>query len=232
MAYTSATSRYYNYLNGLDYYNFILSLEKELNSNPDRIYKKLLSIREKAFMCNKQNMDILFAGNIATLDKFKSAMASFTGKFISSSFMKEEYDLPRPARREAIVFNSPVQYLFVNGSLTANDVPISPKGKVISTILNNLMLTPEIRLKGGAYGGSSAFINNNYVVYTYRDSNFVNSLNVIGATDEFLSAISPYMTKETLESYILSIFASLDQSEGELDNAMNTLVDKYINPMN
>ena len=227
MAYTSARYRIYNYLEGLDYYNFILSLEKDIASNPTEVYHKLLLIRAKAFTYNKNNMLVLFAGDVDALDKFKTAMPTFTDELLDSNYPKEAYDLPIPAKREAIAINSPVQYVCVNASLVDNGVPMSNKGLVITTILNNLMLTPEIRLKGGAYGVSATMADNSYIVYTYRDSNYVNSLNVIGATDEFLSTIVPYMTEETLESYILSLFGTVNQSSGEINDAMNRLIEKY-----
>ena len=111
--------------------------------------------------------------------------------------------------------------------MSNNEVPNSSKGEVITTVLNNLMLVPEIRLKGGAYGVGASFMDDSYVVYTYRDSNFVNSLNVIGATDEFLVAVAPYLTDESLESYILSLFGSVNQSAGEINDAINDLESKY-----
>ncbi|NLZ83080.1 MAG: hypothetical protein GX915_05395, partial [Clostridiales bacterium] len=77
MAYTSAVYRMYNYLNGLDYYNFILSLEKDIASNPTDVFNKLMVIRAKAFTYNKNNMLVLFAGDGNALDKFKTAMPSF-----------------------------------------------------------------------------------------------------------------------------------------------------------
>lgn len=227
LAYTSAKYRLVNYLNGLDYYKFVLSLEKDIASNPNDVYYKLLAVRAKAFTFNKNSMQVLFAGDLTSLEKFKSNLPEFTGKLYDTGLIKAKYTLPVPAKREALVINSPVQYLSVNASLTENEAPISNKGLVISTILNNLMLTPEIRLKGGAYGVAATFADNNYLVYTYRDSNFVNSLNVIGATDEFLTAILPYMTKETLESYILSLFGTVNQSSGEINDAMNVLIEKY-----
>lgn len=227
LAYTSASTRLYNYLTGLDYYNFILSLEKKLNSDPTDVYYKLLSVRAKAFTYNKDTMTVLFAGDSDSLEKYEKALPEFTGKFKATEFPKQKYELPVPAKREAITIDSTVQYVAVNASLTPNGVPMSYKGYVISAILNNLMLTPEIRLKGGAYGVSASIADNSYFVATYRDSNYVNSLNIIGGTDEFLNSIVPYMTEETLESYLLSLLSSVNQSNGEISDAMSTLVSKY-----
>ena len=225
LAYTSARYRIINYLNGLDYYNFIVSLEDKITSDSSDIFDKLNGIRSKVF--NKEDMQFLYAGDSNALDKFKSAMPKFTEKLTDTSYLDKKYTYPRPAKREAIMINSPVQYLCVNASLSKSDVPMSYKNLVVSTVLNNLLLTPEIRLRGGAYGVSATFADNNYLVYTYRDSNFVNSLNVIGSTDEFLKSIIPYLTAETIESYIMSLFGSVNQSSGEINDAMQVLIEKY-----
>lgn len=227
LAYTSDSYRIYNYINGLDYYDFILSLEKELDSNPKDVYYKLLAVRSKALTYNKNNMNALYAGDGNALDKFKDAMPTFTGKFIEGSFSDSKYEFSLPARREAISINSQVQYVCVNASLSENEVPNSAKGNVISVLLNNLMLVPEIRLKGGAYGVSASFSDYNYFVVTQQDTNFVNTLNIIGATDEFLTAITPYITEDILDSYLLSLLGSFNQSYGEINDAMNALLRVY-----
>lgn len=227
LAYSSAKYRLMNYLYGLDYYNFVLSLEKDIENDPVKAYHKLFIVRAKAFRHNKDRLSVLFAGDSDAIDKFKASMPSFTSKFSEGRFAAETYTLPAPAKREAILINSPVQYVCANASLSNNEVPYSTKGQVISTILNNLLLTPEIRLKGGAYGVGATILDDNYLVYTYRDSNFVNSLNIISATDEFLLSIEPYMTKETLDSYILSLLGSVNQSSGEINDALNVIREKY-----
>ncbi|HKL80653.1 MAG TPA: hypothetical protein VJ888_09505, partial [Mobilitalea sp.] len=224
LAYTSASYRYANYLNGLDYYQFIMSLEKQITSEPSKVVEKIEAIREKAF--NKSNLTVLFAGDTSALKKFKSSMTDFTTKLPDETYPKADYTLPRPERREALVINSSVQYLVVNSSLSKSHVPSSGKGVVITTMLNNLMLTPEIRLKGGAYGVAAMIEGNNYATYTYRDSNFMNSLATIGATDEFLQAVIPYMTEEALESYKLSAYASASMSSGEINDALIALINK------
>ena len=225
MAYTSASYRFYNYLYGLDYYHFILSLEKQITTEPAKVAEKLKAIREKAF--NKNNLDILFAGDSSAETKFKSSLNGFTNKMPNKSYQNATYSLPVPSKREAFVTNSTVQYVVVNGSLSKSQVPSSGKGTVITSMLNNLMLTPEIRLKGGAYGVSAAFENDNYVTFTYRDSNYVNSLTTIGGTDVFLKTVLPYITEDILESYKLSAYAAASMSSGELNSALRSLLGMY-----
>lgn len=220
-AYTSPTYQYYNYFIGLDYYNFVLDLEKQLQSDPAKVAAKIEEVRTKAF--TKNNLTVLFAGDTDAQQKYAAAMPKFTQLLPDKTYTKADYTLPKPAKKEALTINSTVQYVCVNGSLTANNTAISGKSSVIANLLNNLMLTPEIRLKGGAYGVSASFSNNSYNVYTYRDTNYVNSLTTIGGTDEFLKTIAGSATEDSLESYKLSAYASETASKGELYDAFNSL---------
>lgn len=224
LAYTSPTYRYVNYIRGLDYYNFVLSLEKQLKDNPAAVAEKIEAVRAKAF--NKNNLTILFAGNTVAQEKYAAAMPEFTKKLPDVTYPKADYTLPIPAKREALTINSTVQYVCVNAALSANNVPISGKSEVITGLLNNLMLTPEIRLKGGAYGAYAYTTANTYYAYTYRDANYANSLITIGGTDEFLKALSGLITENELESYKLSAYSYLTPSLGEIDEAIAALSEK------
>jgi Zn-dependent M16 (insulinase) family peptidase len=221
LAYTSKVYRLINYITGLDYYKFILALEEQIKADPVKVAEKLEAIRTKAF--NKSNLTILFAGNESAQQKFTASVAEFTKALPDMSYPKESYSLPVPARREALAINSTVQYISVNSSFTDSNVPQSGKMSVITTLLNNLMLIPEIRLKGGAYSVSAGAGNDNYNVITYRDGNYVNSLKVIGATDEFLKSLAPYMTEDALESYKLTAFAAVSPVTNELVDAISSL---------
>ncbi len=222
LAYTSLAYRYANYITGLDYYNFVIALEDKLASDPAAVAKKLAEVRTKAF--NKGNLTVLFAGNTDTKMSFTASLTDFTKQLPDQTYEKAEVKLPVPDKREALATNTTVQYVGANSALAANGVPYSGKMDVINNILNSLMLVPEIRLKGGAYGAGAVADTDNYYVYTYRDSNFVNSLKVIGTTDEFLKSVTPYLTEDTLESYKLSAFATASPVTNELIDAIQTLI--------
>ena len=52
-----------------------------------------------------------YLGDSDAIDKFKASMPSFTSKFSEGRFA-ETYTLPAP-KREAILINSPVQYVCI-----------------------------------------------------------------------------------------------------------------------
>lgn len=220
-AYSTPSYRYVNYLEGLDYYNFVIALEKQLQTNPGEVVEKIESVRTKAF--NKNNLTILLAGNSTAKNNFVASVGTLTNKLPDVTYPKAEYALPTPAKREAFTGDLTVQYLLVNAPLLENGVPDSGKNQVVANVLDNLFLVPEIRLKNGAYGVGSEFNINNYTVYTYRDGTYASSLSTIGTTDEFLKSLDDDMTQDVLETYKLAAYASETNSVGELNSALNVL---------
>lgn len=220
-AYTSQYYKYADYFNGLSYYNFVMDLEKQLKTNPTEVSNKIEAIRTKAF--NKNNLTIMLAGNPTAKDKFVASMETLTQKLPSVSYPKAVYTLPTPAKREAYTSDLSVQFLATNAPLLENDVPISGKSDVFANVLDNLMLIPEVRLKGGAYGVGASFYENNYLVYTYRDNTYATSLNTIGNTHEFLENLSTNLTQNVLDTYKLAAYGNATQITGELTGALEDL---------
>jgi len=223
-AYSNEDVRYTNYLEGLDYYHFLLKMQKDIKENPDEVVKKLQAVKEKAF--NKGNCEVYFAGNEKSQKAFEKELPGCIKKLGDKEFEKSVYQLPVPAKREAIQINGSVQYVVSNSSLSKNNIGQSGKGIVVGAILDNLYMIPEIRLKGGAYGAGASFENDAYSNYSYRDSNFVNTLKVMDGTDEFLDNINSSMNQSMLDSYILSTFATYKREYGELLGASIALTYK------
>ena len=133
MAYDNLYNRYQSYLLGIDYNNFIIKLEKEYNENPQKVMDKIKSVRDKAF--SKKNLTVLFSGNDESKNKFNNELESFINKFNDNSYEKASYDLPVPARREALTTNMDVQYMSVNSSLKNLNLTGEGKFYVLSKLL-------------------------------------------------------------------------------------------------
>ena len=57
--------RYDSYLSGLDYYDFLIHTQKQLQEDPDTVTKKLMSIRDA--LNNRKNAVAIFAGNESSI---------------------------------------------------------------------------------------------------------------------------------------------------------------------
>lgn len=226
MAYDNLYNRYQNYLMGIDYHNFILQLEKDYNENPQKVMDKIKEVRDKAF--SKNNLTVLFGGNDEAKSKFNNELGSFVDNFGDKTYEKASYNLPVPERREALTTNIDVQYMTVNSNL--NNLNITDEGRfyVLSKLLNERLLIPQLRLNGGAYGVNASVSGKDFNIYTFRDNDFSNSLNVINSTDEYMKSVMPELTDASLDSYIISTYAEENSPQGELTGAVNTL-NNYMN---
>ena len=226
MAYDNLYNRYQNYLIGIDYHNFILQLEKDYNENPQKVMDKIKEVRDKAF--SKNNLTVLFGGNDEARSKFNNELGNFLGNLGDKTYEKASYNLPVPERREALTTNIDVQYMTVNSNL--NNLNITGEGKfyVLSKLLNERFLIPELRLNGGAYGVNASVSGKDFNIYTFRDNDFSNSLNVINSTDEYMKSVMAELTDAALDSYIISTYAEENSPQGELTGAIDTL-NNYMN---
>lgn len=226
LANANETYQLMNYLTGLDYYHFILSLEKELEVDEKAVIQKIEKIRNKMF--GKSNLTVLFAGGKQSQKQYLQELPNFITKLSDKQYKKATYTLPLPEKKEAFITNTSVQYMVASTGLKENDITYHGRQKVVSSLLTNLLLIPEIRLKGGAYGAEATFLEKAYFAYTYRDSNFVQSLTTIQASGEFLNQISPMLTQEDLDNYIISTFATANLSQSELAGASSRMYDQYL----
>lgn len=218
-------ARYIDYFNGIEYYKFLFKLEKEFNENPNAVYDKLQSIVNKAF--NKNNLTVLVAGNKESQNEVKQDLTYLTSKLNNNYYDKVKQELPIPAKREAITTNTDVSYTMITSSLEKSDVEYNSKYKVLSKILDDKVLIPELRLKGGSYSMNSQCLDNNFYYYVYRDSDFLNSLKVINNAGNYIKDINAQMDNTSLENYVISAFAEENYPIGEMSNA-SYMLNRYL----
>ena len=214
-AYDNMYYRYDSYLNGLEYYNFILSLEENFEKNPEDVVKKIKQVRMKAF--NKSNLTVLFAGDSKVQKQFKTDLNEFIEELPDKKYKKASYDLPKPLKREAIIIDSDAQYIAVNTDIKNNS---NGKFKVLSTILNDRYLIPQLRFNGGAYDIEGKIDDKSYNINIWRDINYNNSLDVLSKMNKYdLKNIDDNI----LDNYKIASLAAEDMSEGEITGAYNAL---------
>lgn len=222
-AYNNIGARYNMLLSGIDYNEFIENLEKDYKTNPQSVLDKLKAVREKAL--GKKNLTVLFAGNKEGQDVLKDSLSNLTNNLSDKSYEKAVVDLPIPARREAFTTNSSVQSMYINSSLKNAGVSNNGRLNVLSKLLNEKLLLPQIRLNGGAYTVGSDVGNGLFTAYTARDKDYYNSMKVICESGQYMKDTLPEITPEILDNYIISTFAGMNAPEGELSGAVSALID-------
>lgn len=102
--------------------------------------------------------------------------------------------------------------------------PDSPALRILANFIDEKLIHPEIREKGGAYGGSAFFlpVDGVFACSSYRDPSFERSLNVMRTVGEW--AVSQTLTDEALQEMKLSIFKYVDSPISVRDEGMMEFV--------
>ena len=226
MGYYSPLYRYYSYFNSFDYYAFLEEAEAMMAEKPADVISKLESIQK--YFHNRTNAAMLYAGSTEGIAVNEPLAKAFVAKLDEEEIKSVDYDLPAPARREALIVDSNVQY---NG-LVADYATMEMDGytgdlDAVSSILSDSYLYPMLRDQYGAYGVMTGFITDSgaYVV-SYRDPNVKETFEVYDGISAFVKDLE--MDQDELDGYILSSYAYYAKAEGELSGAKAAAIDALI----
>ena len=219
--------RYNDYLNGLEYYQFLLKLEKDFKENKTAVINQLIAVRDKAF--SREDMTLMFTGNSSSMAKFNQAKDTFIAKFPQIKTEPVSHEFPVLAKKEAWIANSDAQYVIWGSSLKDANVTYDGSMITMTSLLNDGYLIPTIRFNGGAYTVGADIDEKFMQVFSYRDLNYVNSLEAIDQMDDYMAQVSDSITKETLDSYIVASFAQYSVPKGALAEASSALYQKLAN---
>lgn len=202
-SYFSPMFKYREMLSGLDYLRFIQKLEKAYTEDARSVGDKMAEVAAKVF--NKNNMVIGIAADEADKQACMDALKDYLGKLPADKQERGHFDMKVEQLNEGVQVTSEVNYVVQGGDLkSATDKPDGAV-RLLSNILDNMYLYPELRAKAGAYGAYSLVDNyGNFVVYSYRDPNIGNTLDVYKGIPDFLENLD--IPQELLEQLIIGYF--------------------------
>lgn len=210
-------------LNGLDYIRFIQDLDDNFEDNSAQVLAKLEEIRSLIF--NQANLIIGIAANETDFPELRSNLEKYVSRIPDIENENQKFDVPVVKLNEGIEINSDSNYVIKSFDLNNNLEEIDGSKNVLSLVLDNLYLYPELRAKGGAYGAYSIVDNyNNFVVYSYSDPNVRETINVYDNIGNFLENLD--LNEEELAQIIIGYFKAYPIPGRD---AANNAVYRYIN---
>lgn len=220
MALTGAAAKYDNYVNGLEYYNFLVQLEQYMQQDPGAVLAEIEAVHK--LVANRTNMIVIFAGNEKGIRVFEENIGTLTNALPAEVIVPQDYSvLPAPAQKEGIVIDTLVQYNMLSASHDKIGVEYNGKYIPILLMLEDTYLTPVLRYRNGVYTVLSRYSNNALMVLTYRDPNIKETFDVFAGIPGYLRTVG--ITQEELDRYILSAFGSGIVPSGELSSAFEYL---------
>lgn len=207
---------YSNYIDGLDYYNFLSEAEAMLQDDPQALLDKLEEVR--ALLNNKQNAIVLYASNEDGMQVFDDHKSLLLSDIPAEPIEAAAYAFDKPAMSEALVVDSSIQYNMLHISLEELGIDYSAKLQTLRTLLYDGFLTPQIRHSIGAY--DTITISNKYglTFSSYRDPSIADTFAVFGRMADY--AATAEITQEDIDRYTLSVYSSYATPTGELSGAL------------
>ncbi|MCK5883950.1 MAG: insulinase family protein [Bacteriovoracaceae bacterium] len=186
---------------------------------------KLKALGQKLF--SKSNLQILSVGQSSALDMIKSEVAGLiTSLPLGSEAGSDSLEFESKMYKEAWTTTTPVSYVakaFKVPNMCDDD---GAKLRVLSEVLRAGHLHPEIREKGGAYGGMSSYNgkSGSFNLLSYRDPHLKRTRGVYEDILEYLK--SGKTTQVEVDEFIISIFGGLDTPSGPYSNCAGEFSEK------
>ncbi len=231
---------------GISYYEKLCDVLNDFDEKSDITLKKLKDYYEK--IVNSNDMIVSIINEQESANKFfdklqKSLIAKMNTKDINIKSSPTKFF----KLKEAYKTSSNVNYVVKSADLKKYGFEYNSKITVLTNILNTSFLYNEVRAKGGAYGvGMSVSLNGILYVYSYRDPNIKNTIDIYDQIDKFVENMSfdekemkqfiigtvnqfnPPMTTFTKGSRSINMYLSgrtIEDYENYLENMLHTTVD-------
>ena len=220
LARTEPVYAYTSYLSGLDYFAFLNEVSQMMKDDPDAVISKLQEVQQS--LKNRSNAIMVFAGDPDLFDLAAEQTDAFLHKLDNKPITPAVYNFDVPAKREALIIDSTVQYNciiapFDNMGLNGYTADLD----AVKSLLVDAYLIPQLREKYGVYSPMHEFTEYGGYLLSYSDPNITETFDVYEALPDFLES---YETDQAaLDGYILSSYSYLAGTDGELFGAISAV---------
>ncbi len=181
-SYDSQCGKYKN-LNYIPFYQFISDLDKNFDKNSDEVIKNLEEVGKMVF--NKNNLIVSYTGDKTNYNDFEKSFRGFEKNIKVNNLPVQKYEFDDSTKNEAFIIPSKVQYVAKAGNFKKLGYENSGKLAVLEKVLSRY-LSKEIRIKGGAYGGNAMITDSSVMLYSYRDPNLKETIEVFNGAGNYL----------------------------------------------
>ena len=206
----------------MDYWD---KLSKYTDEEMDALVKKFEGFR--GIMLNKTNTVLTVMGNSENILRSAALGYKLISGFDDTVRESVDYaarigDLPL---HTAVITGGNVVFNFAAADLEAAGYEKYDGGlRVITHIIDDKLLYPELRVKNSAYGGySGLFGDYTFGCYSYRDPKVAETFAVYETVGDFLREAE--ISEAELEGYITSVYGDLTRPIGPLSAALKGISD-------
>ncbi|KAL3515262.1 hypothetical protein ACH5RR_022164 [Cinchona calisaya] len=196
-------------MGGISYLEYLRSLEEKVDNEWPEIASSLGEIRSSLFSRDSCLINLTADGkNLTSAEKYISKFLDLLPH--SSPVESFAWSTRLPSTNEAIVIPTQVNYVGKAANLYETGYQLKGSAYVISKYISNTWLWDRVRVSGGAYGGFCDFDTHSGVFsfLSYRDPNFLKTLDVYDGTSDFLRQLE--MDDDCLTKAIIGTIGDVD----------------------
>ena len=209
--------RYSTYMHDLEYYEFLGQAQALIESDPAAAVAKLQSIQ--AYFNNRTNAVTMFAGSADSIALNRQAADAFLASLDSRPIEPAAYDLPVPAKSEALVIDSGIQFNMLAADYEALGLEgyTGDMNAALSAVTDTFLI-PLLRDQYGVYTPMQQALDpGGILTFTDRDPNVAETYQMLQTLPELVAGMD--MDQDTLNGYIMNAYSALAMPQGELAGA-------------
>ncbi|MDR1924361.1 MAG: insulinase family protein [Planctomycetaceae bacterium] len=207
-SYFSAYNLYKEKIGGIDYYRFLVDLERRFDKEGEKIAAKLDEI--SSIIMRKSRGNLYLTLSQKELDESKHVFEQFRKEFADKKTTTKPIQFTEQQLNEAVIIPSQVQYVVKSADYAKTGFTYSGKMLVLANILRTGYLWNNVRVQGGAYGGGFAADRNNvFCLWSYRDPHLRRTIDVYDGVADYLENLE--LSEDDLTNAIIATIGSLDK---------------------
>ena len=207
-------------INGIDFYYFVESLEKNFDAKREELVEKIKQVVMKLFSAN--GLLISFTGDEKGYEIFKIRAEKFVDVLKEKGCTciannkpvidrKYEFNLLQNMnqKNEGYKTSAGIQYVAKSGRMFENPDEYTGALRVFKTIMSYDYMWQNIRVLGGAYGCMCSAMPNGVVNFvTYRDPHLTRSIEVFDNIPKYLESFD--VSDREMTKFVIGTMSSVD----------------------
>lgn len=207
MSYLSEVMAFKDLTEGIGYYAFLTSLDKEFDKKADEIIEKLQTALSE--ILRKGALTISYTGKNDISALLGDEIKTFVSRLSTRPAYAQKRKLSTVIKNEGFKTASQVQYVSLAGDYREKGFEYTGALEVLQVIFSYGYLWENIRVKGGAYGAMCSFTRSGMSYFTsYRDPNLMETYQIYQKAAEYVAAFDA--DERDMTKYLIGAIAKLD----------------------
>lgn len=205
-SYLNSADALSEYLQGLEYYDFIEDLYINFEKKYNEVITEMLKIYNYIFMNCK--MEVLLTLEEQYNDNILNMTRNFFKKYDDNN-ASQDINFSFEAKNEALIMSTDVNYVGRAYDFVKAGFSYTGHMQVLKTMMQTDYLWNNVRVRGGAYGSFFAVERaGNIIISSYRDPHISRTYEVFDGIENYLKGVE--LDKETLNKFIIGTISALD----------------------